>query len=103
MGWALRICLTWSSEQADFGCVPLVKISFLILGQAGQARVLVRGQMATLTRLLGVTKGGGGLCANRVVKVWAQMGEAPVMPEAMELMGELSLLPTQTATNRLGV
>jgi len=31
------------------------------------------------------------------------MGEAPVMPEAMRLMGELSLLPTQVATRSSGV
>jgi len=39
------------------------------------------------------------------LKVWraaemvcAQIGEAPVIPEATRLIGELSLLPTQVAT-----
>ena len=46
-----------------------MKISFFTFGQAGQARVLVRVQMATLTRLLGITKGGDGLSASRAEKV----------------------------------
>jgi len=51
-----------------------------------------------LTRLEGREKGVVGLLEISFFMTVAQIGLAPVIPDATELMGELSLLPTQTET-----
>ena len=59
----------------------------------------VRVQMGRRTRLSGGAKAVLlGLLSSSFRIILDQIGEAPVIPEATWLMGELSLLPTQAAT-----
>ena len=58
----------------------------------------MRGQILTLI----IEEGMGNVCGDSfsrtLVMIVFQMGDAPVIPEAIWLMGVLSLLPTQTPT-----
>jgi len=78
-----------NSAQFILGAVPLTKYSYL--GFSVQERL-------TAIMLDGTENGRGGWSLTSDFMVRAQMGEAPVIPEATDDMEELSLLPTQVAT-----
>lgn len=78
-----------AGEQLIFGAVPWIKYSYLGVGEQETLRATIDS---------GGTKAVAGLFFNKACIVLAQMGEAPVIPEATEDIGELSLLPTQVAT-----
>lgn len=80
--------------QSTVGAVPLIKYSYFATGEQ---------ETLTFTIDAGGSRAVAGLSFNNVFIVRAQIGEAPVIPEATEDMGELSLLPTQAATKILGV
>ncbi len=71
-----------SLVQWVLGSVPGTKYSST-LGQPVQERVPVRVQMLTLVRPLPGVKGWLGRSLSRLSMIFCQMGEAPVMPEAM--------------------
>ena len=96
------MALICSGEQWVFGSVPEIKYSGLV-GQSLQVSWPVRVQISTLTILAGGVKVWVGWSCKSKVMILFQIGEAPVMPEATWDMGELSLLPTQTAVKKLGV
>ena len=81
--------------------MPFTKYSYFV-GQPSQVRVPVR------VRIEIFTSSGGAVfvrvdeeVASRIVlTIFAQMGEAPVIPEAMLDMGELLLFPTQVETRK---
>src|SRR5260370_11688822 len=52
---------------------------------------------------LGRARVSFGLFCNKCSMISCQIGAAPVMPEAIELMRELSLFPTHVATTYEGV
>ena len=76
---------------------PSSKNHSCLVGQLLQGRVPVMEQIFTLLTPSGAFQSIEGLSARIADKILFQIGEAPVTPEAMRLMGELSLLPTQTA------
>jgi len=95
--------LTSCGLQETFGSVPLTKYSFLV-GQPSQVRVPVRVQIGTEIKLSGLAISfGWGYFSIIWLKILAQMGEAPVMPEATRDIGSLLLLPTQEATRKVSV
>lgn len=83
-----------AGAQLILGAVPWIKYSYLGVGEQ---------ETLSLTIDFGGTKAVAGLSFNKACIVLAQIGEAPVIPEATEDIGELSLLPTQIATKISGV
>ena len=63
----------------------------------------MEGQRAIFTKSSGLAKARLSDLLSNFVIVRLQIGEAPVIPDATDDMGVLSLLPTQVATSKLGV
>lgn len=70
----------------------------LVVGHPEQGSVPVSGQMEILATPSGIVISVAG--DKRVDIILFQIVEAPVNPEAILLIGELSLLPTHTATSK---
>lgn len=91
--------LIFSGSQEVFGSFPFLKYSNLV-GQPSQGRVPVRVQILILISSPGaVTESIWEMFFSKTTFIiFAQIGEAPVIPEAIFDMGWLLLLPTQVET-----
>ena len=99
-GVGFKISFILAGSQDVFGSVPSLEYSYLT-GQPSQESVPVRVQMGTFTIPIGVVVSTWvvwGVDSRIVLKIFAQIGEAPVIPEAIRDIGVLSLLPTQVET-----
>ena len=83
VGVGLMISFILTGSQWVFGSVPLMKYSYLV-GQPSQGREPVRVQMPTLIKFWGVADAvEDGFLSRIVLTILAQIGEAPVIPEAI--------------------
>lgn len=83
MGVGFNISLIFSGSQCVFGSVPLTKYSYFV-GQPSQGSVPVRVQMPILISSCGVAdEDDVGFSMRIVLTIFAQIEEAPVIPDAI--------------------